>query len=172
MEGLVHMYTGDGKGKTTAAIGLAVRAAGAGRRVLFAQFMKGMDTSELAPLKELGVRVVRKGTVTQFVPYMTEADRALCAAQQTQTLDEARRLAPEYDVVVLDEIASAVTTGMVALEGVLGLLAGRAGGTEVVMTGRQPPQALLDAADYITEMRCVRHPYDTKGVGARKGIEY
>ena len=72
MEGLVHFYTGDGKGKTTAAIGLAVRAAGAGRKVVFAQFMKGMDTSELAPLKTLGVQVVRKGTVTKFVPYMTE----------------------------------------------------------------------------------------------------
>ena len=86
MEGLVHFYTGDGKGKTTAAIGLAVRAAGAGRKVVFAQFMKGMDTSELAPLKTLGVQVVRKGTVTKFVPYMTEDERALCAAQQAETL--------------------------------------------------------------------------------------
>ena len=170
MEGLVHFYTGDGKGKTTAAIGLAVRAAGAGRKVVFAQFMKGMDTSELAPLKTLGVQVVRKGTVTKFVPYMTEDERALCAAQQAETLAEARRLVPEDGVLVLDEIASAVTTGMVPAEDVLALL--KPAGTEVVMTGRQPPQALLDKADYISEMRCVRHPYDTKGVGARKGIEY
>ena len=113
MEGLVHFYTGDGKGKTTAAIGLAVRAAGAGRKVVFAQFMKGMDTSELAPLKTLGVQVVRKGTVTKFVPYMTEDERALCAAQQAETLAEARRLVPEDGVLVLDEIASAVTPGMV-----------------------------------------------------------
>ena len=165
MEGLVHFYTGDGKGKTTAAIGLAVRAAGAGRKVVFAQFMKGMDTSELAPLKTLGVQVVRKGTVTKFVPYMTEDERALCAAQQAETLAEARRLVPEDGVLVLDDIASAVTNGMVPAEDV-------PAGTEVVMTGRQPPQALLDKADYISEMRCVRHPYDTKGVGARKGIEY
>ena len=172
MEGLVHFYTGDGKGKTTAAIGLAVRAAGAGRKVVFAQFMKGMDTSELAPLKTLGVQVVRKGTVTKFVPYMTEDERALCAAQQAETLAEARRLVPEDGVLVLDEIASAVTTGMVPAEDVLALLNAKPAGTEVVMTGRQPPQALLDKADYISEMRCVRHPSDTKGVGARKGIEY
>lgn len=121
MEGLVHFYTGDGKGKTTAAIGLAVRAAGAGRKVVFAQFMKGMDTSELAPLKTLGVQVVRKGTVTKFVPYMTEDERALCAAQQAETLAEARRLVPEDGVLVLDEIASAVTTGMVPAEDVLAL---------------------------------------------------
>lgn len=169
-KGLIHVYTGDGKGKTTASVGLAVRASGAGRKVVFAQFMKGMPTSEIAQLKALGITVIRTGTITKFVPHMTDEERAQCAREQTEGFEAAVGMAADIDVLVLDEMISAVTTGMVSEASLLEFLRNKPARLEVVLTGRDVPEPIAALADYLSEIRAVKHPYE-QGIPARKGIE-
>lgn len=168
--GLIHVYTGDGKGKTTASIGLAVRASGAGKRTAFVQFMKGVESSEIKQLRLLGITVLKAGTVTKFVPYMTAEERAQCAEEQLAGFETALRMAENHDVLVLDEIVSAVTTGMIPEKRLLDFLRAKPVGLEVVMTGRDVPEAVAELADYLSDVGAVKHPYE-KGVPARKGIE-
>ena len=168
--GLLHLYTGDGKGKTTAAVGLACRAAGAGMRVLFVQFLKGRDTGELASLAKLGVCVLRT-EVKKFSPEMDARERAVCREEQGRCFAQARAAFADYDLVVLDEAFGAVSTGMLDAGELLACVRRRPSGTELVLTGRGAPQAFVDCADYVTEMRGVKHPY-TRGVQARRGIEF
>lgn len=169
--GLVHIYTGDGKGKTTASAGLAARAAGAGMHVAFIQFVKGgRESSELASLRLLGVEVTRpanvssgltRGAVTQRD---SEAvDIALAAAREA--------LSGAFDLVVLDEACVAARSGLVAPSVLAQDVRDRAPHVEVVLSGRDAPPELLELADYITESRPLRHPYG-RGMRARKGIEY
>ena len=169
-QGLLQVYTGDGKGKTTAAAGLALRARGAGLQVAFVQFVKGgRESSELAPLRAAGVRVERpavapsgtlRGTVT---PDDRAAGAAAWAAAGAALADDA------VDLVVLDELHAALRHGLVELDAVLAALEARPAHQEVVTTGRGAPQALLDAAGLVTGMTPVRHPYPD--VPARRGIE-
>ena len=173
MAGLVHIYCGDGKGKTTAAVGLAVRAAGARRRVLLAQFFKNGDSSELAVLRALeNVRVLICETRHGFWAGMDEAGRARARRDYSSllrsTLEAARR---GVDLLILDEVISACNHGAVDEQLLLDFLRGKPAELEVVLTGRSPPAALLERADYVTEMKKLRHPYD-RGVGARRGIEF
>ncbi len=169
-KGLIHVYTGEGKGKSTASIGLSVRALGAGKRVAFVQFMKGVESSELAPLKQLGITVVRTGTVTKFIPYMNDEEKARCAREQREGFERAVALAESVDLLVLDEIISAMTTGMVPEEDVVSFLKTRPSALEVVLTGRDVPQKIRDMADYFSDIKAVKHPYD-QGIQARRGIE-
>lgn len=169
--GLVHIYTGDGKGKTTAAVGLAVRCAGAGNRVLLVQFLKGQPTAELEPLKKLGIDILRSDSVKKFIPYMTEEEKRACKEAQQSCLRRAVGSMSEYDMVVLDEIMAAVSTGMIDCGEVVNLITKRPTHTELVLTGRDVAPELEALADYISEIRAVRHPYE-KGITARKGIEY
>lgn len=169
-KGLIHVYTGDGKGKTTASIGLATRARGAGKRVGFVQFMKGAESSEIKSLQMLGVAVVRTGTITKFVPSMTDEERVQSAGEQRAGFDAAVAMAGDLDLLVLDEIISAVTTGMVPEDKVLEFLRGKPAGLEVVLTGRDVPEAISVMADYLSDIRAVKHPYE-QGVSARRGIE-
>lgn len=173
MAGLVHIYCGDGKGKTTAAVGLAVRAAGAHRRVLFAQFFKNGDSSELAVLRALeNVEVFLCKTRHGFWAKMDEDERARSVGDYSALLEdvlaEARRGA---GLLVLDEAVSACNHGVIEEEKLLEFLRGKPAELEVVLTGRDPSAALLGQADYVTEMKKLRHPYD-RGVGARRGIEF
>lgn len=170
-EGLVHIYTGDGKGKTTAAVGLAVRAAGCGLRVVFAQFLKGRPTGELEPLRRLGVTVLRGEKVTKFVPYMTPEEREACRAAQLSTFNEAKGMAGEADLLVLDEVFGAISTGMLEENDVAGFIKDRPQGLELVLTGRGAPESIASLADYISDLRAVKHPYE-RGIAARRGIEY
>ena len=169
-KGLIHVYTGEGKGKTTASAGLAVRAVGAGKRVAFVQFMKGVESSEIAPLRTLGVTVLKAGTITKFIPHMTDAERTQCAQEQQAGFASAVALAPDVDLLVLDEIISAVTTGMVPQASVEAFLHGKPPALEVVLTGRDVPEAFAELADYLSDIKALKHPYD-KGVHARRGIE-
>jgi cob(I)alamin adenosyltransferase len=169
--GYVHVYTGDGKGKTTAAIGLAVRAAGHDFRTYIGQFMKGQAYGELVALQHLP-----KVTVEQYGDegcIRKEEVTEKHVAHATAGLERARKamLSGEYDLVVLDEVNVAIWFGLLAEEAVLQLLEERPAETELVLTGRRAPQSILDRADLITEMRELRHYY-TKGVMARRGIEY
>jgi len=169
--GLLQVYTGDGKGKTTAAAGLALRALGAGLVVTFVQFVKGgRESSELAPLRAAGAEVVRPAAAPTGLlrGTTTEDDRAACAAAwaaaRTALTD------PGVDLVVLDELHAALRHGLVELPEVLRALAARPPHQEVVTTGRGAPDELLAVARLVTRMEPVRHPYP--GVPARRGIEW
>ncbi len=171
--GLVQVYTGDGKGKTTAALGLALRALGRGWRVAFLQFLKGGGrTGEAAVASRLGPGL----TFAQYGTGALIAGRPPAPEEirlAREGLAAARAIASEgrADLVVLDEVAAAVNLGLLAEEEVAAAVAGRAPGVEVVLTGRDMPDGLLALADLVSEIRAVKHPYE-QGIGAREGIEY
>ena len=173
MAGLIHLYCGDGKGKTTAAAGLALRAAGAGRRVLFVQFFKNGDSSELVPLRALAnVAVSVSDRRHGFFKHMDTAEQEAAASDYSALLTDALRAAREgVELLVLDEAVSACNHGMISETQLLRFLREKPEGLEVVLTGRNPSPALLSAADYVTEMKKIKHPYD-RGIPARKGIEF
>lgn len=172
MPGLTHIYCGDGKGKTTAALGLALRAAGSGRRVLLLQFFKDGKSGEFAALAGVpGIETVPHTRTFGFSWTLTEEEKREARTYYSAMLEEAFRRGADFDLLVLDEAMSACTTGMVEEERLLALLAGRPEELEVVLTGRNPSRNLLDAADYVTEMKKIKHPFD-QGVAARRGIEY
>lgn len=168
--GKVHVYTGNGKGKTTAAFGLALRAVGAGARVFVAQFLKGRQVGELKSLARLGDAVtVRQYGREQFVPTSPrEEDRCLAQAG----LAEARRIIAggKHALVILDEINQAVAMQLVSVEEVIALIADRPQHVELVLTGRNADARLVECADLVTEMVAVKHYYD-KGIRRRNGIE-
>jgi cob(I)alamin adenosyltransferase len=171
-KGLLQVYTGDGKGKTTAALGLALRMAGHGGRVAFIQFMKGWDFyGEIESLKAVpGLRHERTGT-PDYVYRGRESEVDRVEARRGFELARECLRDGRYDLVVLDELNVVLDYGLLDLEAVLGLLRLRPSHVEVVVTGRGAPEALVAAADLVTEMREVRHPY-SKGVVSRKGIDY
>lgn len=172
--GLVHIYCGDGKGKTTSAVGLAVRCAGSGSRVLFYQFMKPETSSERKVLKQIPEVTVLSGyTISKFSFAMTDEEKAEAAVgYQKQFADIVQLLEKgEYQMVILDEIMSCINCGFLPLEAVLDWLKNRPDGLEVVMTGRDPAPCLVECADYVSEVQKQKHPFD-HGVRARKGIEF
>jgi cob(I)alamin adenosyltransferase len=171
---MLHIYCGDGKGKTTAALGLAVRAAGNGMRVHFLQFLKGGETSELHSLAQLPqITVLRCDRMYGFTFQMDDEERAALIACHNRMLREAavRLEAGGTDLLVLDEFFSACNYGLFDHTLAEQLVFHCPENTELVLTGREPAQKYLDAADYISEIHAVRHPY-TRGVTARRGIEY
>ena len=167
--GLVHLYWGEGKGKTTAAMGLALRALGCGAQVTVVQFLKGADSGEVALLRKLGAKVYRGKAGQKFVFQMDEAEKAATRALQNENL--AAALARPADLLILDEACAAWQLDMVDRELLERAVRQRPAGQEVVLTGRVPAPWMLEAADYSTEMRCCRHPYE-KGVAARRGVEF
>ena len=171
--GLIHLYCGNGKGKTTAATGLSVRCAGAGGRVIFCQFGKDGTSSELRVLENVpGIRVLVCPERFGFYKRMSEETREKAQAAYTALLEKAlAAAAEEAELLVLDEAVSAMNHGMIPEDRVLDFLDRKPGGLEVVVTGREPPEALQQRADYITEMVKRKHPFD-QGIAARKGIEF
>ena len=170
MRGYIQIYTGDGKGKTTAALGLALRAVGAGMRVALIQFLKTGDYSEIKALRRLAppIEIAQFG-MGRFVRGRPGAeDRAMAA----KGLDAARKAlsGAKHDLVILDEINVAGSLGLVDEKEVLTMLLKRTPHVEVVLTGRRAPSAWCDAADLVTVMRPHKHYYE-KGVTARTGIE-
>lgn len=169
---MLHIYCGDGKGKTTCAMGLAVRAAGHGRRVVVAQFLKGANSGERAVLESLPtVNCLSVPETIKFIFMMDEAEKAQARTEMTAAFTRAVEASRDSDLLVLDELCGAITTGMVPLETVLAFLDARPDNLEVVITGRDPAPELQERADYITEMRKIKHPFD-QGVNAREGIEW
>ena len=173
-KGLVHLYTGEGKGKTTAAIGLAVRAAGAGRKVVFSQFMKGRKTSELNSLSLIpGITIVRSDKELGWLRRDDEEQCEMFRVVHNEILDKITELiqAGECDVLIMDEITYPYNYGVIDKKRLEELIDNKPSGMEIVMTGRNADELLADRADYITCMEKIRHPYD-KGIEAREGIEY
>lgn len=171
--GLIHIYCGDGKGKTTAATGLAVRCAGAGGQVVFAQFFKNGNSSEIKSLQKLEtVRTLHCSTVPGRYSRMDEAGRAQARLDYGRLLTDALQAAGEgAALLVLDEAVSACNHGIIDEAALQSFLRSKPEGLEVVLTGRNPSRELLELADYVTEMKKVKHPYD-RGVRARRGIEF
>lgn len=167
--GLLHLYYGDGKGKTTAAMGLALRALGSGQRVVIVQFLKGGQSGEVPLLEQLGAKIYRGKAGQKFVFQMNDAEKA--ATRQLQNANLTAAMAEPADLLVLDEAGSAWELDMVDKELLQKAVLSRPAGQECVLTAHAAPQWMLDAADYVTEMKCHRHPYQ-KGIAARKGIEY
>ena len=172
-QGLIHYYYGNGKGKTTAAMGLALRAMGSGLRVLIVQFLKNGTSSEVAMLRQMGARVLALESLYCFTIGMTDEELAACAAEHNLNLETAAAVAAEggCDLLVLDEIGDALELNLVSRERLTALLSGRAPQVEVVMTGHKPDEMLQDHADYVTRMEKQKHPYE-RGIIARKGIEF
>ncbi|NLJ70591.1 MAG: cob(I)yrinic acid a,c-diamide adenosyltransferase [Clostridiaceae bacterium] len=173
--GKIHLYAGDGKGKTTAAVGLVVRAAGYGLRVMFIQFLKYGDSSELKVLQNLPNVKVLSGMPTQkFTFVMNEEEKAetksWCESHLMQGISAADE--KEIDVLILDEALGALSTGMLSEQVLLDFLNKKPETLEVVLTGRDPSQALIEIADYYSEIHAVKHPYNTEKLMARPGIEY
>ncbi|MBI4140837.1 cob(I)yrinic acid a,c-diamide adenosyltransferase [Candidatus Woesearchaeota archaeon] len=202
--GLIHVYTGDGKGKTCASIGLALRAVGQGMKVYIIQFMKGgAYTGEFVSIKNFlpnieAVQFGRKcvleekqlkllGKNADEYPFFNHVrDDIVCGTCRFCFVNDAKQKefvrdalartkkvlsSGEYDLVVLDEVNCAVNLGFVALDEFLQVLAAKHKYTEVACTGRNAPKELIEVADYVTEMKSVKHPFD-KGVHARRGVEY
>lgn len=168
-QGLLHLYWGDGKGKTTAALGLALRALGSGKTVTIVQFLKGGSTGEIPLLEKLGATVLRGKAGQKFVFQMDEAEKAATRALQNENLKKAMTL--EADLLILDEAGSAWELDMVDRDLLRKAVLERPAGQECVLTAHKAPEWMLEAADYCTEMKCHRHPYQ-RGIRARKGIEY
>lgn len=167
---MLHLYCGNGKGKTTAAMGLALRAAGRGKRVVIAQFLKGANSGERFALAQLPqVTLLPVPDAVKFSFRMTEEERRAEARRYQDLLAQIRREAPGCFLLVLDEACAAVNTGLLPLEDLLTCLDGLE--CEVVLTGRDPAPQLVERADYITSMEAVRHPFE-QGISARKGIEF
>lgn len=169
---MIHLYHGDGKGKTTAAMGLALRMAGRGKPVVVAQFLKGADSGERLALAQLPqVTLLPVPERLKFLFAMTEAERQQEALRARDMLTRTRQAAadPHCGLVVLDEVCDGVNAGLLPLEDLLELLdCARA---EVVLTGRDPAPELVERADYVTHFQKEKHPYD-RGVPARAGVEF
>ncbi|OEU78712.1 MAG: cob(I)yrinic acid a,c-diamide adenosyltransferase [Desulfobacterales bacterium S5133MH4] len=166
----IHVYTGDGKGKTTAALGLTLRAVGAGWKVLFAQFLKHGEYNEIKALKKLGEQVtIRQYGSGRFIrgePSREEIEMARVGLSEImQVMEEGR-----YDLIVLDEINVAVHFVLIPLKSVMSLLERRPQDVELILTGRWAPKEIMERADLVTEVRMIKH-YFSKGVQAREGIE-
>ena len=172
MSGLIHIYCGDGKGKTTAAMGLALRAAGSGKRVLILQFLKDGTSSEFASLAHVpGIETIPHTRTFGFSWTLSDEEKKQAKEYYSGLLEEAFQRSRDFDLLVLDEVLGACSAGMADEPRLLSLLAGKPDRLEIVLTGRGPSQPLLDAADYVTEMKKIKHPYE-QGIPARKGIEY
>ncbi len=171
--GLVHIYEGDGKGKTTAAVGLAVRCAGAGGKVLFFQFLKDGSSSEISVLKSIpNIEVEDPIPGTKFVFQMSEEEKKEMGVLCRKKLEELQLMAVSgnIDMLVLDEAVLIVNFGFVSAEAMLSFIKNKPEHMELILTGRNPKPELIAAADYVSEVHKIKHPYDA-GVPARKMIE-
>jgi cob(I)alamin adenosyltransferase len=170
-QGRVIVHTGDGKGKTTAAFGAVVRASGHGLMTAVVQFIKGSwDYGEAKALPALGnVELTRVGSGFTWLAEDPDEPRAL--AQEAWRVSRCLALSDKYDLLVLDELSCAITEGYISVQDVLDLLREKPDRLSVIVTGRNAPQELIDFADTVTDMRCVKHAFD-QGVPARRGIEY
>jgi cob(I)alamin adenosyltransferase len=170
-QGFIHIYTGHGKGKTTAALGLALRAAGQGLRTYIGQFMKGRPYGELMALRDHPLITIeqfgRSECLHREQVTATDVDRARHGLARARSI----LMGGQYDLVILDEINVALWFGLLSLDEVMSLLDRRPEQVELVLTGRYAPPALIARANLVTEMREVKHYY-RQGISARQGIEY
>ena len=169
---MLYIYAGNGKGKTTAAFGLALRFAGSGQKALVIQFLKNSDSSEITAVREVGgIDIFNSETSHGFYHTLSDEKKALLATEIDIEVAAATKAAisGSHGLLVLDEAIDAINLGLIDEKRILELVMGT--GIEIVLTGRNPSEALIGAADYYTEFICKKHPYE-KGVLARLGIEF
>ncbi len=171
MKGYVHIYTGNGKGKTTAALGLSVRALGAGKKVFFAQFIKGKTYSEIEFIKknipDLIIKQYGLGCFIINEPKKEDIDAARKGLKEVETIIKS----DEYDLIIMDEANIALYYKLFSVEDLIEVLKSKPTKTEIVITGRYAPAELMEFADLVTEMKEIKHYY-SKGIEAREGIEF
>jgi len=173
-KGLIHIYCGDGKGKTTAALGLAIRAVGANYKVIIVQFLKAWNTSELKTLKTIENVTVINGDIPPCFSWdCTDEEKAKMIAEHNKIFNAAIALSgnSEKTLLIFDELIGAYEENMIDRQMVLDFLNNKPFCLEIVLTGRNPAKELLKIGDYISEIKMVKHPIDD-GVQARKGIEF
>ena len=164
---MIQVYVGDGKGKTTASIGLSIRAAGHGFTVLFMQFLKDDSSGEVSVLRSIpGIEVIHCPVNYGFTFQMTEDQKKETAKEYDKMLDKA--IGTDAFLIVLDEAIHALNAGMISREKLERLLDKN---SEIVLTGRNAPEWLINRADYVSDIQKIKHPYD-KGVQAKVGIEF
>jgi cob(I)alamin adenosyltransferase len=170
-KGYIHVYTGNGKGKTTAALGLALRASGAGKKIFFAQFIKGRIYSEITAINKLIPNITLKqyGRKCFIVDSPDEKD-ILCAREGLSAIKEIIK-SGDYDMVILDEATIAIYYNLFSVRELTDIIKEKDKKTELIVTGRYAPPELIGIADLVTEMKEIKHYYN-KGIKARKGIEY
>ena len=171
--GLIHIYCGDGKGKTTAALGLAVRCAGHGNHILIVQFLKSRPTGELKSLALLPTIEVMRGKETKkFTFQMNDEEKAQVKGEHLALFDKVKQKCRDghIDLLILDEVLGAINTGVFDKDILVDFLKGKPAELEVVLTGRNPASELVELADYVSEICKRKHPYE-KGIGARTGVE-
>ena len=172
-KGYIQIYTGNGKGKTTAALGLALRAAGHGMSVKIIQFLKGGVSGELKSLKKLEtVELFRVTDAGKYVWDLNDEEQRDMQKRSREMLQASKEwFAQGLDILILDEIMAAIKYDIVSLKDVLSLIEARPEGTEMVLTGREAPRELVEKADLVSEIKDIKH-YFGKGVPARRGIEF
>lgn len=173
MFGLIHIYCGDGKGKTTAAVGLAVRCAGRGNKVLLVQFLKSRDSGELYSLAKLpDIEVMRGKESKKFTFQMNEEEKHALLIEHNKMFEQvlAKIKNGGYSLLILDEVIGALNAKVFEMPKLIEFLRHKPENLEVVLTGRNPAPELVEIADYVSEVRKVKHPMD-KGIMAREGIE-
>lgn len=174
MSGLIHIYCGDGKGKTTAALGLALRACGNGYKVILVQFLKSQHTSELDILSYIeNIEVIRSKKSDKFTWNLTDEEKRVLMEDNNSIFQKVTSSIEQYKktLVIFDEIIGAIDTKLIDEDLVLDFLKNKPLNAEVVLTGRNPDNELLDLADYVSEIKKIKHPFDN-GISAREGIEY
>lgn len=173
MKGLVHIYTGNGKGKTTAAIGLGVRAVGSGMKVLMVQFLKGRSSGEENSIEKLkpNFELHKTKQIDKFTWQLTPQEKEQMQETTKHLFDYALNQAQSKDLIILDEIMAAITTGLIDVNQISDFIKNKPAQLELVLTGRNAPKELIELADYVSEINAVKHPM-SKGIQARKGIEF
>lgn len=170
--GKIHIYCGDGKGKTTTAIGLMVRCLGAGKKILFYQFMKNNTSSERVILEQLeGMTCLQGKENAKFSFQMTEQEKQEERKENDNRLLEIFQEAKEYDLLCLDEVLYTIRAGLLDEKLLVKCLQEKKEELEVILTGRDPSETLCELADYVSEIQKKKHPFD-QGLGSRLGIEY
>lgn len=173
-KGYIQVYTGNGKGKTTASLGLSIRAAGNGLKVAFVQFLKGRDTSELAIIDKIdNIEIFRAPKCTKFFNTMNQEEKDSLKSNTLALFNEASEwvINGKYDLIVFDEILGTMTNQLISKEKLLKVLDNKNECVEVVLTGRNAPKWLVEKADLVSEIVPIKH-YMNEGVMGRKGIEY
>lgn len=170
--GLIHVYCGDGKGKTTCAIGLGIRAVGANKRVLLAQFLKSSDTSERLVLDNISnFDLMKTPDKIPFVSSMTDEEKDYYHSFYSDFLIQAIEKSESYDMLILDEVFGAISSDMMDEIELINFLQSKRDTLEIVLTGRNPSDDIIKIADYVSNIKKVKHPFDA-GINARRGIEY